>query len=607
MRFLFVDYETRSRANLPMVGTRLYATDPSTEILMVAKAHGSLDPVVDVEIGEIDDNTVVVSWGSFDYQIYTALENPDYPRHKWVNAEALARYIGMPGGLNDFARAMRFGEKKDPRGSRLVTNYCCPQNDGSFLPLLGDDLTAMQEYNRQDVRLLQRAWRLLENVWPEWEAHMREGYEVTQSMNYRGVPIDILAVKEAIKQCNAHEARLVKECEAICGLRPSQNIALAEYLGLSSINKEALEFTTFDDPGKERVRQIRLESAKAATKKLVPMLNRAQSTGRAYDCLVFNGAHTGRGSSRDIQFQNMVKAKVDPEVFRRLHAGEALDEPLRDVQQNIRGFIRPPSGRVLVVADYSQVEARVVAWLANERSMLDAFREKRDVYREFASIVYDCTPEGVTDLQRSYGKIVVLGAGYGAGGAALARQSKNYGISMTEATGDKLKKRYREVYSGVPRLWDELEFAAIDAVRGDYDTKQVGFLEFRINTRRTILSLVLPSGRAMRFFYPLIEPDRFGNDSVTVVTKHGRRSIWGGHWLENAAQAIATDLKLNAMVRLHHAGKTLVLEVHDEIVALALEGTLELEHMLTIMEEPPSWAPKDLIRAEGSIMERYSK
>lgn len=122
MRFLFVDYETRSRANLPMVGTRLYATDPSTEILMVAKAHGSLDPVVDVEIGEIDDNTVVVSWGSFDYQIYTALENPDYPRHKWVNAEALARYIGMPG--EDACRSRARLVALDMMGARDLAGRC---------------------------------------------------------------------------------------------------------------------------------------------------------------------------------------------------------------------------------------------------------------------------------------------------------------------------------------------------------------------------------------------------------------------------------------------------------------------------------------------------
>ena len=609
---LFVDYETRSRAPLPAVGSKVYSEDPSTEILLVGMACGpDEEPFIAERIEQWDPGTRIVSWGRFDYHIYRSIEDPSYRSDHWIDAMALARYTGMPAGLDAFATALGFGSQKDRRGKQLIKKYCMPQADGAFLPLEGEDLTAMSEYCLQDVRLLQEAWVRLKSLLPEWEEHCRPAYEATERMNDRGVPIDRRAAENALSQCEAHTERLAAECESLCGFKPSQNLRIADFLGVKSCAKGILEDMTFDDPSRERVREIRLESAKAATKKLVPMLQMSLSTGRAYGCFVFNGAHTGRGASRAIQFQNMVKARVNPEVFTKLHAGTDLVNPLSDVQQNIRGFIRPVDG-VLAVADYAQVEARIVAWLANCEGMLSAFRDPdRDVYREAAARSFGIPVGTVDDTQRSYGKIAILGPGYGAGGKALASQAPGYGIQMTEAEGDKLKDFYRnDLAPEVPLLWDAYERAARDVVSGRITaTERVGPVGFALNSSGGCLEVTLPSGRNLRYLNPQIGEDRFGDPAVVFQSKYGQKSIWGGHWLENICQAIAADLKNAALVRLTRRNASGVLEVHDELVieSPVSEGPGWVDYMLCVMRDPPSWAPRGLFDAEGQLMDRYSK
>ena len=606
---LFVDYETRSKVNLPAVGSHVYANDPSTEILMVGCATEDDTPRISETIGGRQFH--LVSWGRFDYQIYRALENPDYPSDTWIDAQAIARYTGMPGGLDAFSKALGFGIHKDTRGKRLITKYCKPPGGGGpFLKLEGEDLTAMEEYCLQDVVLLQEAWKRLKVLLPEWEMYCRPAYEATEAMNELGVPIDRVAAGRALDQCRAHEARLVEECANLCGFRPSQNLRIAEFLGMGSCSKGDLEKRTFKDPTQQRVRDIRLEFAKAATKKLVPMLEMSAVTGRAHGCFVFNGAHTGRGSSQDIQFQNMVRAEVNPEVFRKLHAGETLHLPLQDVQENIRGFIQPMKGGKLISVDYSQLEARIAAWLSDCTELLDGFKDTtRDVYREAAARAYGIPLADVGPAERSYGKIAILGPTYGAGGKALAAQAPGYGIEMTEAEGDKLKTFYRTTFPEIPLLWDKLEDAAMQVVSHRTEgAVWVGPIGFTLNASGKTLELILPSGRKMRFLYPAIGEDRFGDAAVVVLTKHGKRSIWGGHWLENICQAIAADLKNDALVRISDLGYDPILEVHDEIVVEEYaRWEVVLEDMVFIMETPPSWAPKGLFRAEGKIMGRYSK
>lgn len=597
--YRLLDYETTSFANLKQIGSLNYSRDPSTKILCVATQDVGEDPapVVSSKIGEFPPDTVPVSWGRFDYEIYTALEHP-FPSDKWVDLMAVSRYLGMPGGLDAAAEAFGIDHRKDPRGKRLIRTYCADPT----LVIPPEDIQAIEEYAAQDLVVLGKLFEVLKPILPEWERNCRSGYEVTERMNARGVPIDIRSVRAALYQCEAHEKRLHDEMVTLAGLRPTQNVAIAKLLEVESIRKTSLEGVAFSDPTHQRIAQIRLEFAKAATKKLKPMLDMARPTGRAHGCITFNGAHTGRSSSRDIQFQNMKKAKTVDWVFERLRRGEDVGNPLEVIGNNIRGFIYE-EGMKLCIADYSQVEARLVAWMAGEPDMLDAFTAGRDVYKEFASKVYKVPVDEVTDLQRAYGKIVVLGAGYGAGGPKIAYQAKSYGIEMSDSQGTELKNEYRRIYARVPQMWENLDDAARLVICGREKVAHVAQCKIAMVSRNA-LGVQLPSGRVLRYFYP-----REDQDGITYQSKNGRRKIWGGHFTENFAQAIATDLKLDAMRRLDKVGVKLLFEVHDEIIC---QDTPELADeclaaMIRIMETPPLWCPRGLIRAEGKVVERYTK
>lgn len=613
---LIVDYETASEADLPALGGRLYAQHHTTRILMAGLWDTdslTVEPYVREFVGPVERETQIASWGSFDYHIFTETEWRECRPGQWLDLMAVARFAGLPAGLDACAKFLGITTKKDPRGKALIRKYSLPQEDGSLKPLIegSEDYQAMAEYCIQDVRLTARLAQFLKPVIPEWEEHGRPGYEVTERMNARGVPIDRVAAKRALQLCEEHEARLVEEFENLTGFKPSQVAKLAEYLGLENATKETLEAQEFVDFHKERARQIRLEFAKAATKKLRPMLESSVVDGRAHDCFIFNGAHTGRGASRKIQLQNMKRATVSPEVFSALHSppGDglplALANPLQAAQENIRGFIHNPD-RKLVVADYSQVEARIVAWLADCTPMLEAFSDpNRDIYREFAAQAYRASEDDVDSEQRTFGKIVVLGRGYGASPMAFVRQSKGYGVKLRLMTAQTLKKRYDELYPEVGELRDKLENAVTLAAQGLVaDPIEVGPLKIWRSPSGSMLIIQLPSGRKLRYYAP-----RVVDGEIWVKTKNGNTRLWGGHILENVAQAIATDLKNNAMEWLDFLGIDLIMEVHDEIVAEAFEDYAEstLEQMIGAMERPPIWIIPGLIKSEGSVMDRYSK
>ena len=654
MALLFIDYETRSRVDLPSAGSFVYSRDPSTEILMVGVARDYDPPAVHRHVGML--LTPVVSWGRFDYEIYREKES-FVPSRRWIDASAVARYLGLPGGLDACARWLDLPVAKDTRGKRLISKYCKPNKEGDFEHLTGDDRIAMREYAIQDVVLLQEIWKRIGPYYPEWEKNCRAGYEVTHRMNDRGVPIDREAAYEAHLQCLAHEERLRVECRDLSGFNPSQNLKIAEFLGMDSIGKEKLAEATFKDPTQARVAEIRLEFAKAATKKLVPMMAMSTRTGRAHGCFIPNGAHTGRGSSRNIQFQNLKRAKVDPEVFAKLDRGDRLDNPLGDVQQNIRGFLRPGEGKVFVVVDYAQVEARILAWLADDPTLLEMFRTGRDPYKYFAAHLFKVDQSSVTDEQRAYGKIAVLGAGYGAG-PGLAVQAKAYGIDMTETEARELAELYRSLFPEVPALWERMFFEWTQpgwlgsVVPKSHDLKQQLRAGFHIphgawwtnesltndlfgwggskaagdhgkhwgySYKDNALRLHLPSERIVRYHRPRSDlkfrvskktKKIYPSPEVTYTDQFGRRrQLRMTIAVENVCQAIATDLKLDAMCRLDDMGYQLVGEVHDEIIIEvdAAEAEACLRETIAVLESPPDWAPKDLIKAEGSIMPRYSK
>ena len=433
-----------------------------------------------------------------------------------------------------------------------------------------------------------------------------------ERVNDRGVPIDRVAAERILYQMEEQKAALREECIRLTGFEPTQTEKLRAFLGTPDMTAATLQSAVFHDPIADRVRDIRLAVSKAAAGKIKPMLDLSVDDARARGCLVSNGAHTGRGSSRKIQLHNLKRSKTDEEMFRRLHRGEVLDMPILHAQENIRGFLRAEPGNRFVVADYSQIECRLLAWIADEQDLMAAFSSGHDVYRLMAANIYQVPVEEVTDEQRLLGKVGTLGSGYGVSGPGLARQAPGFGLTIDDELGWHAVHSFRNTFPGVVKLWHQLDKGIIGVVLGKRERFRAAYCEFTY--KNSCLVVTLPSGRALRYFRPEVRDGKYG----PVLYFQGRygfslveKRIWGGHWVENLCQAIATDIKLDAMKKLDAAGEQIVLEVHDEIIIEAAEEEAEdtLKRTLyTMTHDLPEWfTARKLIKAEGFTCERYTK
>ena len=610
MSDLFLDYETRGPVNLPLAGGAEYF--PSAEILMVGLAHDDGEAFIapDVLSADPESQHRRISWGRFDLRIYQQHEDALFKSEDWIDAMSLAFFLGFPPSLNGFSSAIGVENKKDSRGSRLINQYCLPQEDGSFRDLGAnpEDRAAFEEYCLQDVRLLQTAWKTLAPFLPEWEKTQRANLEVVERMNERGVPIDRIAASRAIKQIKEQETALREECLELTGYNPTQTEKLRVFLDVTNMTKATLESAEFADPIAERVRDIRLAVSKAATKKLKPMLAMSETDGRARGCFIPNGAATGRGSSRGIQLQNLKRKVIDPAYFDALHNGDALDDPLTQTQENIRGFLRAEKDHTFICADYGQIEARILAWIAREKTLGTAFLKGIDVYKLMAANVFGISSlDAVTDEQRQLGKIGMLGCGFGVSGPGIAAQANNFGVRIDDDFGWRIVGTYRQTFPAIAHLWGELDKGIIDVVEGSRMVLNAARTTFQMHDK--FLVATLPSGRRLRYYDARVEDGPRGRGVVfkgrvgfSLVDKR----LWHGHLVENLCQAIAADIKLSAMKRCPFP---LIAEVHDELLCEVPEGDAErdLEFLIDVMCETDDWMMPKLIVADGWTGERYSK
>jgi len=608
--FRFSDYETCCWVPITLAGGFEYF--PHAQILMVGVAIGDADPIIAPNIlstgasGQYRE----VSWGRFDYHIYKQHEDTSFKSEDWIDAMALAYFLGFPPSLNGFATAIGVENKKDARGTRLINQYCVPQEDGTFKDLDAnpEDKAAFEEYCLQDVRLLQTAWKTLSPIYPEWEKTQRANLEIVERMNERGVPIDRIAAIRAIKQIKEQETALREECIELTGFNPTQTEKLRVFLDVPNMTKATLESEEFTDPIAERVRDIRLAVSKAATKKLKPMIAMSETDGRARGCFIPNGAATGRGSSRGIQLQNLKRRVIDPSYFDTLHNGDALEDPLTQTQENIRGFLRAEKGNTFLCADYGQIEARILAWIAREKTLVSAFRKGIDVYKLMAANIFGISSvDDVTDDQRQLGKIGVLGCGFGASGPGIAAQAKNFGVNVDDDFGWRVVGTYRQTFPAIAHLWGELDKGVIEVVEGSRPFFNAARTTFQM--QRRFLIATLPSGRRLRYYDARVEDGPRGRGVVfkgRVGMSLVDKRLWHGHLVENLCQAIAADIKLSAMKRCPFP---LIAEVHDELVCEVPESDAErdLDSLIDVMCEVDDWMMSKLIVADGWVGERYSK
>lgn len=648
MHTLSLDLETFSPTPLASSGVYRYAEDPGFQILLLGYSiDGAPAEVIDLARGEpipaeilqpLTDPGITKSAFNAAFErvclsAYLRRYHPDMladgfldPR-SWHCTMVWAESLGLPMNLDGAAKALRLPIEKDPAGQKLIRRFSIPGKDGGHT-LPSDDPVGWQQYisyNRRDVDVeVQLASRLARNpmLEAEWET-----YWLDQRINDTGVRIDTQLAANTVEVDTHHRDACLARAQQITGLEnPNSPIQLKDWLTdhdcpLASLTKAeveaALETATGDVAEVLRLRQ---DLSKSSVKKYQAMLQVAGQDERARGLIQYMGAgSTGRFAGRLIQVQNLPRNHMpDLATARGLlvasdsEALELLYAPLPDtLSQLIRTAFIPSEGHRFIVADFSAIEARVLAWLAGEEGTLQAFREGKDLYCQTASRMFGVPVEkhGANAALRQKGKIAVLACGYGGSVGAL----KAMGVlrmGLDEAELRPLVDAWREANPMVVQFWRDIEQAAITTVETRTPT-QVGRIRF--SYRSGCLFIALPLGRELCYPRPRLGENRFGMTSVLFDGVDGASRKWGpietygGKLTENLVQATARDLLTHAMHCVDAAGHRIVMHIHDEIVVDEPTGGTPVEEVVALMTQPPTWADGLPLDADGYECGFYMK
>lgn len=658
---LSVDIETYSSVDIRRAGLYKYVQSPDFEVLLFAyRANSDAIKVVDLKSGE-----------KIPADVRTALSDPLCAKHaynatfewcclsrlfdltdgerdvwltQWRCSQLHAMYCGYPASLDDAGNALELPQdhKKLSIGKRLIEYFCKPckptkANGGRTRNLPKHDpekWELFKAYCIQDVdtectiddRL--HAFPVPEQVQREWV--------VDQKINARGVRIDMSLVHAAIDISDRVSGELTARAIAMTGLNNPASVAqlrgwladetdtelpdLSKATVAAAIGSGSLGSTA------EEVLRIRQEMSKSSIKKYEAMDTCVCEDGRARGLIKFYGAsRTGRWAGRLVQVQNLPQTHLsDLDLAREYVKARSLDMlrltygNVPDVlSQLIRTAFIPSDGCRFAVADYSAIEARVIAWLAGELWRQDIFAKNGDIYCASASQMFKVPVEkhGVNGHLRQKGKIAELALGYGGSVGALKTMGA-LDMGLAEEELPDIVAKWREASPHIRELWYAIENAAIAAVRDCRETvvKKVVFRrECDAVTGVDFMTVQLPSGRKLFYPKPQIVVNKFGKPAVSYMgtgdktAQWGRLETYGGKLTENIVQAIARDCLAVTLVRLERAGYPVVMHIHDEAVTDCPENLAELDKLCDIMRQPIPWADGLILNADGFVGDYYKK
>lgn len=685
---LHIDFETRSTVDLKKQGVYVYAEDPTTDVWCAAYAvddgpvqlwrMGEPCPTA-VKLAVLDGDLICAHNAAFERIIWRDVLAA---RHGWpvpaleqwrctmVRAYALA----LPGSLENAAAAVGMTEAKDMEGHRLMMQMAKPrrrEKDGTLVWWDDDDrLSRLYAYCKQDVeteRALDK--RLLDLRPAEWAL-----YHFDQRVNDRGIRIDVKAchqvkhiIADARDRCDA-AMKSVTAGEVPTATQVAELAAWIDRQGIpcKSVAKAEIDklLDRVDLPDNVRkALEIRRQAGKASTAKITAMLNGANHDGRSRGLLQFHAASTGRWGGRRLQPQNLPRPDMPFSLISKAFGvfGQGIDavdillgNPLHVVSNCLRSFITAAPGHELLTADFSAIEARVIAWLAGADRVLDVFRSGADIYCHEASGIYG-RPINKKDNpdERQVGKVAILALGYEGGIGAFSAMARGYGVDMAPVcatlcdaappafveeardwsaqwlkingpvltpdaalASDLTKRLWRANNPEIVEFWRQLEDAAAAAIENPGSVQRAGrYVKYRVSG--SWLFCLLPAGRTLAYAYPRLEWKKtpWGADKRMIVfkgvdsmTKQWKeQTTYGGSLAENVTQATARDLLAEGMLRVEAAGYPIVMHVHDEAVAEVPAGTGNLHEFETLLSETPAWAAGCPVTAEGWRGERYRK
>lgn len=645
MKTISIDIETFSSVDLAKSGVYRYAESPDFEVLLFGySVDGGAVSVVDLASGEkipphilsaLEDETVIKCAfnANFERICLSRLLGYETGRYlspvSWHCTMVWSAYMGLPLSLQGCGAVLRLDRQKLTEGKELIRYFCVPcqptkTNGGRTRNRPGDapeKWARFKIYNARDVETEAEIQQKLsrfpvpEEIWDE--------YCIDQKINDTGVALDRTLVREAIAMDGVSGHELSDAMKSLTALENPNSVSqMKAWLAANGLHTDTLGKKTVTELLKtapERLREVlllRQQFAKSSVKKYQAMENAVCSDGRARGMFQFYGANrTGRWAGRLIQMQNLPQNHLsDLSQARALvrtgnrEAVKLLYEDIPDtLSQLIRTAFVAPEGKKFIVADFSAIEARVIAWMAGETWRQQVFADGKDIYCASASQMFGVPVEkhGINGHLRQKGKIAELALGYGgAVGALKAMGALDMGLSEEELPP--LVQAWRNANPNIVNLWWAVDSAVTEAVQRRTSAKTHGI---RFTYRSGMLLITLPSGRNLTYVKPKIGTNSFGSPCVTYegiggTKKWERLESYGPKFVENIVQATARDILCYAMKTLRHTD--IVMHIHDEIVIEA-DPQMSLQAVCGQMGRTPPWAPGLLLRADGYETQFYRK
>lgn len=643
MKRMNIDIETYSEADLSKSGVYKYVDAPGFEVLLFGySADGGPVKVISLAEGEelpqeikealLDDTVLKFAFNAqFERVCLEKYLGVHLAPDAWRCTMVASLYLGLPGSLAQVGAVLGVEKKKLETGKDLIKFFSVPckptkTNGGRTRNLPEHDREKWQQFITYNARDVETEMEIMDKVarFPVPDFLWKQ-YAQDQRINDLGIELDMALVTQAIKCDEESRERYLKKAQELTGLEnPNSPIQLKEWILSNGVEMETLTkaevasvMETVIGPVKE-VLELRQLLSKSSVKKYVAMETCRCSDGRAHGLLQFYGANrTGRWAGRLVQVQNLPQNHIpDLAIARNLiksgcfEAVELLYDSIPDtLSQLIRTAFVPREGCKFMVADFSAIEARVIAWLAGESWRQEVFRNNGDIYCASASQMFGVPVEkhGVNGELRQKGKIAELALGYGGGvGAMISMGAIDMGLAEEEL--QPIVDSWRQSNPAIVKLWWDVHRCVIKAVK-DKQPQTYKCLTFEYQSG--MLFIGLPSGRRLAYAKPSVYRNDYDRDEIAYMgvdatKKWGKIDSYGPKFVENIIQAMSRDILTEAMARIEAAGYDIVMHVHDEAVIEAPRDAV-LEDVCQIMSKAPDWTPGLILNAAGYECEFYQK
>nr|DAK44991.1 MAG TPA: DNA polymerase I [Caudoviricetes sp.] len=652
---MFIDFETYSSVNLRDCGAYPYMASPDFSPLIMTYRYG-VDGQTKIAQGEAEIKwalrglnerehvTFVAHNANFERlvlsRIFDYAPGTFIPPERFIDTMAMGRSLGFPGSLADLSRALHV-EEKDSAGTALIQMFCVPSKKTGRAATpeeRPEEWAAFCRYAVQDVDTMVEVYQALITRYGGFPKGEREVWNADQRINDRGILVDAELAVRCMDIAAVVKDLHLQRMGVISGLANPNSTAQV----LAWVNRRLVEAGVMDDQNdlpvfkdtgaplksvdKASVAYLlsrtdlprdvrtfleeRAASNAASVAKFKAMTNRLGVGNRVRGTIQYFGAHTGRWAGRGVQLQNLPSVTAGGDEATQAFVDRVMNEPaenfsISELKPLIRGALMAPSGQTLTVCDYSAIEARVLAWLAGEEWVLEAFRAGRDIYIETAARMFHVPYDEAKPLRKK-GKVAVLALGYGGGINAL----KAMGAEGTDAELEEIKQTYRAANPRIAKFWADMDRAMRNRSGrvGEYITVHP--------KANGLVTIKLPSGRELLYhklhFRTVSKFDKEVEALHFLDPKSHRAVIptYGGRLTENVTQAVARDVLAHALVNLDKENVAVVAHVHDEVIA---EGGVTVERMKELMGAgvgnplAPPWADGLPLAAEGYYCARYRK